>query len=76
MSADKGNQTEKTAPEAAQAPVVEPLAVEEAPQVPAGKARVVVAVDFANPHRVGRTYTVDQAEAEVLVREGRARYTR
>jgi hypothetical protein len=71
-----GKDTEKAAPEAAQAPVVEPLAVEEAPQVPAGKARVVVAVDFANPHRVGRTYTVDQAEAEVLVREGRARYTR
>jgi hypothetical protein len=51
-----------------------PVAVE--PQVPAGKARIVVAVDFSNPNRVGRTVTVDAAEADLLVREGRARYAR
>ena len=63
--------TEKT-PAAAE--TVE-VAAEE-PQVPAGKARITVAVDFANPARVGRTYTVDAEEARTLVDEGRARYAR
>lgn len=47
-----------------------------APEIPAGKARVVIAVDFTNPSRVGRTVTLDAEEARVLVAEGRARYHR
>jgi hypothetical protein len=46
------------------------------PELPAGKAKVVIAADFKNPSRVGRTVTLPEEEAEVLVREGRARYVR
>ena len=75
MTSDKSRDSEKPPAVVSE---VNPAAVEAsaAPEVPAGKARIVVATDFNNPHRVGRTYTVDTAEAELLVREGRARYAR
>jgi hypothetical protein len=47
-----------------------------APEIPAGKARVVIAADFTNPSRVGKTVTLPAEEARVLVAEGRARYHR
>lgn len=46
------------------------------PEVPPGKARVVIAYDARDASRIGKTVTLDAEDARALVAEGRARYAR